>query len=231
MFSTLRFVFQPDYAPCRIDSSPANPTQITLLERIIRTHPVWYLPHISRMAAIHLVRGKEVGNFIVRHSSRVNAMAITVKLPLSSKQDVEHYLVESTAFGIHLEGTSKYFKALPLLLCYYCESDGDLGFKICLPSAILECRSRRDLYSYALLGQGTVRCVLFIIILLVVCHRNLEFWSVGPCLCKDIPPPSCDKYSSFSTSFYDGRRKTTHSRNLSVPAKREASEESQEGEC
>lgn len=34
---------------------------IGLVERLIRTHPVWFLPGIQRAGAVHLLQGKEEG--------------------------------------------------------------------------------------------------------------------------------------------------------------------------
>jgi hypothetical protein len=39
-------------------SAPCN---ISLLERLIRSHPVWFLPGIQRAGAFHLLQGKEEG--------------------------------------------------------------------------------------------------------------------------------------------------------------------------
>lgn len=44
-------------------NSSANQTAIvmSLLERLLRSHPVWFLPGIQRSGAIHLLQGKEEG--------------------------------------------------------------------------------------------------------------------------------------------------------------------------
>ena len=41
------------------------PCVISLLERLIRTHPVWFLPGIQRAGAVHLLQGKEEGVRVV----------------------------------------------------------------------------------------------------------------------------------------------------------------------
>lgn len=41
-------------------SSPLR-KNVTLLERIVKTHPIWYLPHFGRAAADHLLRPMEPG--------------------------------------------------------------------------------------------------------------------------------------------------------------------------
>lgn len=42
-----------------------TPCVISLLERLIRTHPVWFLPGIQRAGAFHLLQGKEEGVRVV----------------------------------------------------------------------------------------------------------------------------------------------------------------------
>jgi hypothetical protein len=45
-------------------SSESIPCQVGLLERLVRTHPVWFLPGIQRAGAFHLLQGKEEGVLI-----------------------------------------------------------------------------------------------------------------------------------------------------------------------
>lgn len=42
-------------------SGEEAPCDIGLLERLIRSHPVWFLPGIQRAGAFHLLQGKEDG--------------------------------------------------------------------------------------------------------------------------------------------------------------------------
>jgi len=42
-------------------SSCDAPCDIALMERLIRTHPVWFLPGIQRTGAVHLLQGKDEG--------------------------------------------------------------------------------------------------------------------------------------------------------------------------
>ncbi|KFD48817.1 hypothetical protein M513_10301 [Trichuris suis] len=127
---------------------------LTIMERLVRSHPIWYLPHVGRLAATHLLRGKEDGNFIVRQSTQTNSMALTVRLPAVHEQNaIEHYLVELTPTGVRLEGSPNSFAALPLLLAYYMENGEELECQLRLPKLIMQCEMRRELCSYALLGQ------------------------------------------------------------------------------
>jgi len=75
------------------------------LERLIRTHSIWFLPDIGRHGVIHLLQGKEPGSFIVRQSSKASTMAISVRLPDGKGPHIEHYLILTATNGkFHLEG-------------------------------------------------------------------------------------------------------------------------------
>lgn len=41
--------------------SNSPPCDLGLVERLLRTHPVWFLPGIQRAGAVHLLQGKEEG--------------------------------------------------------------------------------------------------------------------------------------------------------------------------
>lgn len=126
---------------------------ISMLERIIRTHPVWFLPSITRPGAIHLLQGKEIGNFVVRKSSKQNTMAISVRLPKNKGPYIEHYLIEATGREYHLEGSDNHFEAIPTLVAHYCECCDELPVQLTLPQTISLASSRQELSSIAMLGQ------------------------------------------------------------------------------
>lgn len=42
-------------------SSNGPPCDLGLVERLLRTHPVWFLAGIRRAGAVHLLQGKEEG--------------------------------------------------------------------------------------------------------------------------------------------------------------------------
>ncbi|ERL88011.1 hypothetical protein D910_05400 [Dendroctonus ponderosae] len=54
---------------------------ISLMERLVLSHPIWFLPGIQRAGAFHLLQGKEEGCFVVRKSSQSDTMALSVRLP------------------------------------------------------------------------------------------------------------------------------------------------------
>lgn len=50
-----------------IDDSEDVACSITLIERLIRSHPIWFLPGIQRSGAFHLLQGKEEGVRVYFH--------------------------------------------------------------------------------------------------------------------------------------------------------------------
>jgi len=49
------------------DSGSEVACDITLIERLIRSHPIWFLPGIQRAGAFHLLQGKEEGVSVYFH--------------------------------------------------------------------------------------------------------------------------------------------------------------------
>ncbi|CAL8110516.1 unnamed protein product [Orchesella dallaii] len=131
--------------------SSASPTcEISLLERLIRTHPIWFLPSLQRSGALHLLQGREVGNFIVRSSTQPLTMALSVKLP---GNHVEHYLLKAIGNRIALENSTHTFETVHQLIAHYCDVSDEIPVCLRVPTAIAEAISRQQLRSYALLGQ------------------------------------------------------------------------------
>ncbi|KAF2351197.1 VPS9 domain [Trinorchestia longiramus] len=71
-----------------------EPCEIGLEERLLQAAPIWYLPDLHRLGAVHLLQAQRVGTFIVRQSSKPNTLAITVRLPPCKGPHIEHYLIE-----------------------------------------------------------------------------------------------------------------------------------------
>ncbi|KAF7638459.1 SH2 domain-containing protein, partial [Meloidogyne graminicola] len=160
---------------------------VTLLEQIIKSHPIWFLPHLDRQAASHLLRNQETGVFIVRGSSRLlfnnsfrsssSVMALSVKLPKKEENEeiinnediiidnLDHFLIESVGNGqsVKLQGSLHTFTSLPLLLEYYSQPEAiqEIKCSLCLPKAIIKCKSIQDLQGLALMGQGYFLNIFF----------------------------------------------------------------------
>ncbi|XP_068628111.1 protein sprint isoform X6 [Battus philenor] len=134
-------------------SEEQPPCDIGLLERLIRTHPVWFLPGIQRAGAFHLLQGKEEGNFVVRQSSQPDTMAISVRLPADKGPYIEHYLIQASGGRIGLETSHNRFDNIPDLIAHYSQCCDELPVQLQLPRPLREAKSRHQLSSLTLLGQ------------------------------------------------------------------------------
>ncbi|XP_050442799.1 protein sprint isoform X2 [Adelges cooleyi] len=138
----------------RSGSGDAASCDIGLLERLIRSHPIWFLPGIQRAGAFHLLQGKDDGNFVVRQSSQTGTMAISVRLPSGKGPYIEHYLIQATSDNrLALESSDNKFDSIPMLISHYAQCCDELPVQLMLPKAIQEAKNRQQLSSLALLGQ------------------------------------------------------------------------------
>lgn len=141
-----------------LSGSPSPQCDISLLERLLRTHPVWFLPSLQRGGSVHLLQGKEIGTFIVRGSSQRDTMAISVRLPRDAGPYIEHYLIQSNDGLLNLESSRFKFESIPSLVAHYSNCCDELPVQLCLPRGIREAKNRQQLMSLALLGSEFWRC-------------------------------------------------------------------------
>jgi len=143
---------------------------ISLMERLVLSHPIWFLPGIQRAGAFHLLQGKEEGCFVVRKSSQSDTMALSVRLPPDKGEIqtqtirkvikmmglgpyIEHYLIHSSEGRLGLETSENRFVDMAALIAHYASCCDELPVQLTLPKAIRESKSRQQLSSLALLGQ------------------------------------------------------------------------------
>ncbi|XP_064091398.1 protein sprint-like isoform X1 [Macrobrachium nipponense] len=144
-----------NYQSGSIDGSECEPCVIQLEERLMKTNPIWFLPDLQRSGAVHLLQGKDEGNFIVRQSSKPDTLALSVRLPQDKGPYIQHYLIEihSNGSSYSLEASENRFDSPPALISYYSQCCDELPVQLRLPRAIQEAKSRHELASLALLGQ------------------------------------------------------------------------------
>ncbi|CAL1531236.1 unnamed protein product [Lymnaea stagnalis] len=126
---------------------------ISTIERLTKTNSIWLLSSMSRAGAVHLLKDRETGNFIVRKSSQPSSLALSVQSKLSGHSVVDHYLIEGSSSGFKLQGSSHFFHSIPALIAYYVENIDEISYHLRLPRAIQQARSTRELASLNMLGQ------------------------------------------------------------------------------
>lgn len=60
-------------------------------------------------------------NFVVRGSSQVNTMAVSVRLPPDTGPYIEHYLIQSNDGLLSLESSRFKFDSIPALIAHYAQ--------------------------------------------------------------------------------------------------------------
>ncbi|XP_020284481.1 protein sprint isoform X3 [Pseudomyrmex gracilis] len=173
------------------DSGSEVACDITLIERLIRSHPIWFLPGIQRAGAFHLLQGKEEGNFVVRQSSQSDTMALSVRLPAGKGPYIEHYLIQANKGKLSLETSENRFDNIPSLIAHYSQCCDELPVQLTLPRAMREAKNRQQLSSLALLGQ--------------------EFWRYP--MANPKPPESSSSNTSSLSSFHGGNNNHNHNNN------------------
>ncbi|XP_076463753.1 uncharacterized protein LOC143295940 isoform X2 [Babylonia areolata] len=126
---------------------------VNLAERLAKTHSIWLLTQMSRAGAVHLLKDRETGVFIIRKSSQSMSLALSVQNRQTDQANVDHYLIEASDYGMRLQGSAHFFHSIPSLIAHYIENLDELPYRLTLPAAILQARSSRELASLAMLGQ------------------------------------------------------------------------------
>lgn len=117
---------------------------------VMDTSKQWFRPHITRAEAEALVKNKEPGTFVIRDStSYKGSFGIAMKVDQSpttftasaypgdnSLDLVRHFLIESSAKGVRIKGSSQepYFGSLPALVYQHTISAYALPCKLLLSS-------------------------------------------------------------------------------------------------
>ncbi|XP_030905340.2 ras and Rab interactor 3 [Melopsittacus undulatus] len=126
---------------------------ISILDRLIKTCPVWLQLNMNRERA-GVTLGKETaGIFLVRKEGNVNNMVLAVRLPVQSEAPgLLEYNIKEEKSILYLEGSVLVFEDIFKLVAFYCVSRDLLPFTLKLPQAILEASSFQDLEIISSLG-------------------------------------------------------------------------------
>ncbi|XP_050407015.2 protein sprint isoform X2 [Patella vulgata] len=127
--------------------------EITLFERLSKTHTIWLLSNIGRTGAVHLLKDLPTGSFLVRQSSQKNSLALSVQCRSERNSTVDHYLIENTDRGLKLQGSAHYFRTIPTLIAHYIQNLDELPHRLILPAAIFHAKTSQELSAIAMLGQ------------------------------------------------------------------------------
>lgn len=136
----------PDVPLMASPGSPAKDMQPTM-KFVMDTSKYWFKPSITREQAINLLRTEKPGTFVIRDSSSYRGsfgLALKVQeTPASapnrpgedSTDFIRHFLVESSAKGVHLKGADEepYFGSLSAFVCQHSIMALALPCKLTIP--------------------------------------------------------------------------------------------------
>uniref|UniRef100_A0A8C9V7J3 Ras and Rab interactor 1a n=1 Tax=Scleropages formosus TaxID=113540 RepID=A0A8C9V7J3_SCLFO len=148
---------------------------ISVLDRLLLTHPVWLQLSINAATALHILQREPPGTFLVRKSTTSQKKVLCVRLEDDSVPSfVKQVMIreEGSSKSFSLESSAIGFPDLCRLIAFYCVSRDVLPFTLELPEAIAKAASHKQLES--------------------ISHMGVEFWSSqlnyrGP---RDGPPPA-----------------------------------------
>ncbi|XP_014391608.1 PREDICTED: tensin-4 isoform X2 [Myotis brandtii] len=136
----------PDASPTASPHGPARDVQPTM-KFVMDTSKYWFKPSITREQAIELLRKEEPGAFVVRDSSSFRGsfgLALKVQEAPAPAQNrsgedssdlIRHFLIESSAKGVHLKGADEepYFGSLSAFVCQHSIMPLALPCKLTIP--------------------------------------------------------------------------------------------------
>ncbi|XP_041750287.1 ras and Rab interactor 2-like [Coregonus clupeaformis] len=145
---------------------------ISVLDRLLLTHPVWLQLSINSATALHILQREPPGIFLVRKSNTSQKKVLCVRLADDSVPSfVKQFVIREGDSTFSLERAAIGFPDLFRLIAFYCVSRDVLPFPLELPEAIVKASSHKQLES--------------------ISHMGVEFWSSqlnfrGP---RNGPPP------------------------------------------
>ncbi|GAB1296795.1 Tensin-4 [Apodemus speciosus] len=136
----------PDVPVAASPEGPAKDMQPTM-KFVMDTSKYWFKPNITREQAINLLRMEKPGAFVIRDSSSYRGsfgLALKVQETPASAPNrpgedstdlIRHFLVESSAKGVHLKGADEepYFGSLSAFVCQHSIMALALPCKLTIP--------------------------------------------------------------------------------------------------
>uniref|UniRef100_A0A8C7EE30 Tensin 4 n=1 Tax=Nothoprocta perdicaria TaxID=30464 RepID=A0A8C7EE30_NOTPE len=118
---------------------------------VMDTSKYWFKPSITREQAIQLLKDKEPGTFVVRDSTSYRgSFGLAMKVPVPPSGDdsgdlVRHFLIESSAKGVHLKGAGEqlYFGSLSAFVYQHAMTALALPCRLRIPGRALGPGGRR----------------------------------------------------------------------------------------
>lgn len=138
-------------------SSPRNQLLmpgISILEKLIKTCPVWLQLGISPERASEILQREAAGIFLVKKNLNLKKMVLSVRFPdQSGAPHIQDILIKEEKTLLYLEGSVLVFDDIFKLVAFYCVSRDVLPFTLSLPQVIKEATKYEHLETVSSLGS------------------------------------------------------------------------------
>ncbi|XP_018608316.1 ras and Rab interactor 3 isoform X2 [Scleropages formosus] len=158
--------FTPSIAPLPVPSScphwgspSAQGTRstpgISVLEKLIKTCPVWLQLGITESRASLILQREPPGIFLVRKDADLKKMVLSVRLSgQEGSSPIQNLLIKEEKSLMYLEGSFLVFDNIFKLIAFYCMSRDILPFALKLPRVIVQATKYDDMEIISSLGSG-----------------------------------------------------------------------------
>ncbi|XP_065144504.2 ras and Rab interactor 3 isoform X1 [Paramisgurnus dabryanus] len=143
-----------------VTTSPDNKTNkpvlpgISILEKLIKTCPVWLQLGMKHDRAFNILRKETPGIFLVRRDLSQKQMVLSIRLPdQQGEPQVKELPVKEEKQLLYLEGSVLVFENIFKLIAFYCVSRDILPFPLKLPQVILQVTKYEDMEVISSLGS------------------------------------------------------------------------------
>ncbi|XP_030643286.1 ras and Rab interactor 3 [Chanos chanos] len=151
--SATKALAAPHSSPTSAKSSRSALPCISILEKLIKTCPVWLQLGITRERATRILNKEMPGIFLVRRDTGQKTMVLSVRLPdQQGAAQIQELLVKEERSLIYLEGSVLVFDNIFKLIAFYCVSRDILPFTLKLPQVIIQANKYEDMEVISTLG-------------------------------------------------------------------------------
>uniref|UniRef100_A0A673M5J3 Ras and Rab interactor 3-like n=1 Tax=Sinocyclocheilus rhinocerous TaxID=307959 RepID=A0A673M5J3_9TELE len=135
-------------------SNKPIPPGISILEKLIKTCPVWLQLGMKQDRTMHILSKEFPGIFLVRRDASQKTMILAVRLPDQlGETHVKELPIKEEKTLLYLEGSVLVFENIFKLIAFYCVSRDILPFPLKLPQVIQKVAKYEDMEVISSLGS------------------------------------------------------------------------------
>ncbi|GCB66167.1 hypothetical protein scyTo_0004919 [Scyliorhinus torazame] len=144
--------------PAPVPSLPLPLPGISILDKLIRTCPVWLQLNSREEKVTEILHSEPPGRFMVRKDCTLSNMVLSVNFPgFDGVPHVQDYPIKEDKSIMYLDGSLLVFEDIFKMVAFYCVSRDILPSTLILPQAIADATNSDELQ--------------------VVSHLGIDFWN------------------------------------------------------